>query len=601
MCDTIAHRGPDEPGYRVTPTHALGMRRLSIIDLSGGTQPIANEDENVHVVFNGEIYNFRELRQRLARNGHRFRTTSDTEVLVHLYEEDGDGLMHRLRGMFAFAIWDERRERLLLARDRLGIKPLYYGVRDGGVFFGSELKSLRSSGWIAGELEPSAVSAYLALGYVPDPQSIYRGIYKLPPGHLLTWTRGEGVQVRRYWTPPATEDPTIDEEAAKSEIRRLLDEAVGYRLIADVPLGAFLSGGLDSSAVVATMSRLMDRPVETFSIGFGEAEYNEAPDAAAVAAALGTTHHELVVTPNVEELMHDIALAFDEPFADSSAIPTYLVSKLAAQHVKVVLSGDGGDELFGGYSRYLDYGRRAVSLPNPIRRALTAVGRSLPQGALGRNRLLELGRDEIGRYMGMVADPLRVVEGGLANQWFAAAGGEWTTPLLSPFREAANRDPLGRLMHVDLLTYLPGDILTKVDRMSMAASLEARVPLLDHHLVEFAARIPTRLKIRAGTGKWVFREAVRDRVPEVVFPKRKQGFAVPLRPWFRGPLQQQVESLASSDLQEWIDPAALKRVTVEHRRGRRDHSGILWKLLVLKFWSEAERQRVAVSPAGMSV
>ncbi|HSJ13579.1 MAG TPA: asparagine synthase C-terminal domain-containing protein, partial [Longimicrobiales bacterium] len=374
-----------------------------------------------------------------------------------------------------------------------------------------------------------------------------------------------------------------------------------YRLIADVPLGAFLSGGLDSSAVVAEMSRQMDRPVETFSIGFEEPEFNEAPDAAAVAAALGTRHHELVVTPAVEELIDDIALAFDEPFADSSAVPTLLVSRLAARHVKVVLSGDGGDELFGGYTRYRHFrSRRAWA--DGTGSVLAALARRSPHALYGRNRLLDLGRDHAARYVGMVADPLDVPEGGVAKRRTAAAVADWGSLLDAPFAEAAGRDPIGQLMHVDLLSYLPGDILTKVDRMSMAASIEARVPLLDHHLVEFACRIPTGLKLRNGSGKWIFREAMRELVPPVVFAKRKQGFGVPLRPWFRGPLRARLEELTSpaAPVQEWVDGAAVRRVLEEHTRGRRDRSPLLWKLLMLNLWLRAQRSRSVPSAAALT-
>ena len=592
MCDAILHRGPDEAGYDVSARRALGMRRLSIIDVAGGTQPIWNEDGSVLVVFNGEVYNFQELRGELERAGHTFRTRTDTEVLVHLYEEHGSALVHRLRGMFAFALWDERRQRLLLVRDRLGIKPAYYRVLPDGVVFASELKSLHAAGLVDGDLDAGAVAAYMALGYIPDPLSVYRGVHKLPPGHLLTWTMADGAHIERYWTPPAAPDPALDAATAAAEIRRLLEESVRYRLIADVPLGAFLSGGLDSSAVVAEMSRQMDRPVETFSIGFSEPEFNEAPDAAAVARALATNHHELVLTPDVDALIEDVALAFDEPFADSSAIPTLLVSRLAARHVKVVLSGDGGDELFGGYTRYRDFAARPGAA-TALGRALVPLVRRLPHATPGRNRLLDLGREPVARYVGMVADPLRPDEGGVASASTLAASGGWGALLDPYFAEAAGRDAIGQLLHVDLLSYLPGDILTKVDRMSMAASIEARVPLLDHHLVELACRIPTGLKLRDGTGKWIFREALRERVPAVVFAKRKQGFGVPLRPWFRGPLRPRLDALAtgSTPLGDWVDPDAVRRVVDEHVRGRRDRSPLLWKLLMLDIWLRAQRLR----------
>jgi asparagine synthase (glutamine-hydrolysing) len=590
MCDVIVHRGPDEAGYLDRPEDGvgLGMRRLSIIDLAGGSQPISNEDGSVHVVFNGEIYNYREIGQRLRAAGHQFATSADTEVLVHLYEEHGDALVQHLRGMFAFAIWDERRQRLLLARDRLGIKPLYYWDSPAGLAFASELKSLKQLPDFPGEVDPAAVADYLSLGYVPDPGCIYAGVSKLPPGHVLTWTQEEGVRIEQYWSPLSQRPEAMTAEDARARIRELLTEAVRYRLIADVPLGAFLSGGIDSTAVVAEMARQMDRPVKTFSIGFREREFNEAPHAAAVARALGTEHTELIVDPDVDELFEDIVAAFDEPFADSSAVPTLLVSRLAAAHVKVVLSGDGGDELFGGYTRYGDLAARGTVLPAPARALLGAAAARLPHGTYGRNRLLEYSRGWRGRYAGMVAHPLSVREGGVASEALLKAGHPLDTLLDRWFGAVAHRDRASQAMLVDLFSYLPGDILTKVDRMSMAVSLEARVPLLDHHMVEFAMRVPASLKMRDGTGKWIFREAIRGQVPDSIFHRPKQGFAVPLVHWLRGPLRHRVGALVAphSSLAAWVDLCAVGRVVAEHQSGRRDHSGLLWKLVVLQLWLE---------------
>jgi asparagine synthase (glutamine-hydrolysing) len=599
MCDAIRHRGPDDAGYFVAPGVALGMRRLSIIDLEGGHQPIGNEDGRVQVVFNGEIYNYRELREPLLRAGHRFTTHSDTETLVHLYEERGDRLVDDLRGMFGFAIWDAARERLLLARDRLGIKPIYYWETDGGIAFASELKSLMALEGFPARIDQAALGDYLSLGYVPEPGCIFEGVRKLPPGHTLSWKAGRGAEVRRYWSAVRPENPGIDEGEAVTELRRLLSESVRYRLIADVPLGAFLSGGIDSSAVVAEMSRQMDRPVRTFSIGFPEPEFNEAPHAAAVASELGTDHTELVADPRVDELIEQVVLGFDEPFADSSAIPTFLVSRLARGSVKVVLSGDGGDELFGGYTRYRDYLARDVALPAPLRRLLGLAARRLPQNARGRNRLLEFARGPAGRYAGMVADPLRVDEGGVARPEVVAAAGEMDELLVRWFREVGERDAIGRLTLVDLHSYLPGDILTKVDRTSMAASIEARVPLLDHKLVEFAATLPSRLKVRNGVGKWIFRRAVQGLVPPAVLAKRKQGFGVPLRLWFRRELRWRIDALLRPDsvIYEYLDPVAVRRVVGEHLSGRRDHSPLLWKLVVLQLWME----RIGVRRASSGV
>jgi asparagine synthase (glutamine-hydrolysing) len=591
MCDVIAHRGPDEAGYLTRSEHGLGlgMRRLSIIDLDGGSQPIGSEDASIQVVFNGEIYNFLELRADLQRRGHRFSTHTDTEVLVHLYEERGDALVDALRGMFAFALWDGRQERLLIARDRLGKKPLYYWADGrGGVAFGSELKTLVELADLPRAIDPAAVADYLALGYIPEPGCIYAGVHKLLPGHRLVWTPADGVRTERYWSPLDAAPVQLPAEDAVLEIRRLLTEAVRYRLVADVPLGAFLSGGLDSSAVVAEMSRQMDRPVRTFSIGFEEEAFNEAPAAAAVARALGADHTELIVRPDVEALFEDVALGFDEPFADSSAIPTLLVSRLASAHVKVVLSGDGGDELFGGYTRYQDLLGRPGTLPAAVRSLLRRGVERLPHGAYGRNRLLEYSRDRQGRYAGMVAHALAVGEGGVARARVERAGRPLDKVLDRWFSLLQNGDEVSRAMMVDVLSYLPGDILTKVDRMSMAASIEARVPLLDHHMVEFAAGLPSSIKVRGGTGKWIFREAVRGLVPDLVFDKPKQGFGVPLEPWLRGPLHHHVDRLVrpGTHLHEWVEPDAVARVVAEHSGRRRDHSPLLWKLIVLQLWLE---------------
>jgi asparagine synthase (glutamine-hydrolysing) len=385
---------------------------------------------------------------------------------------------------------------------------------------------------------------------------------------------------------------------AVEEIRRLLTESVRYRLVADVPVGAFLSGGIDSAAVVAEMSRQMDRPVDTYSIGFAEPRFNEAPAAAATAAALGTRHHELIVQPDVEALFERIVLAFDEPFADASAVPTFLVSELASADLKVVLSGDGGDELFGGYTRYLEQAARDVPIPAPLRRMLHHGAIRLPGGALGRNRLLELSRGRNGRYMGMVADPLAASEGGIADARTAAAV-NWVALLDDQFAEAAGFEPSARPMLVDLLTYLPGDILTKVDRMSMAVSLETRSPLLDHELVEFAMQIPTALKFRDGRGKWIFRRAVEGLVPAEVLGRRKSGFGVPLVSWFRSELRHHVERLATprQPLAEYVDERAVARVVREHLSGRRNHAAMLWKLIVLATW--LERRAVAAVPAAI--
>ena len=587
MCDAIAHRGPDDDGRQIIGAAALGMRRLSIIDVAGGHQPITNETGDVTVVYNGEIYNYTELRARLLKAGHKLVTRSDTETLVHLYEDDGDRLVDSLRGMYGFAIWDSKRERLLLGRDRLGIKPLYYWQRPDGLSFASELRSILVDPAFKPQLSEEAIALYLAFGYVPDPHCIFQGVRKLPPGHVLTWSRGEGASLHRYWSPLRAE-VNIDAPEATRELRRLLDEAVRCHLMSEVPLGAFLSGGVDSSTVVALMAKAMDRRVQTFSIGFEEPEYNEAPHAARVAAQIGTDHTELIVRPDADQLVEDVITGFDEPFADSSALPTLLVSHLARQQVTVALSGDGGDELFGGYTRYAEVaGMPAV--PRLVRRLLRSLALMRPPGAKGRAWMLARAAGERGRYSTTVALPLPVAEGGVAASHVARLRPS-LEHMLDPWFERFNsRDFATQMMMVDVETYLPGDILTKVDRMSMAVSLEARVPILDHHVVEFAMGLPSRLKHQNGTGKWILREAVSGLVPETVLTKPKQGFAVPLDHWFRGPLRYRIEALtaAGNPLHQWIDLGAVKRIATEHLTGTRDHHHLIWRLVVLTGWLKA--------------
>jgi asparagine synthase (glutamine-hydrolysing) len=585
MCDALAHRGPDSDGYHVADGVALGMRRLSIIDVGGGRQPISNEDGTVTVVCNGEIYNHRSLRSQLEASGHHFRTRSDTEVLVHLYEDFGAQMVAQLHGMFAFAIWDSRKSVLLLARDRTGMKPLSYFASAEGLIFCSELRSLWAVDSSRLRISASAVMQYLAFGYVPDPGSIFEGVRKLPPGHLLRWSARDGTEVRRYWKPPRP-DVSLPDETQKVELlRTMLDRAVASHLEAEVPLGAFLSGGLDSSTVVALMSRHASTRVRTFSIGFTGDGSDESADARAVAAALGTEHTELMLRPDVEETFDAIALMFDEPFADSSAIPTFLVAQLARQSVTVALSGDGGDELFGGYSRYKEVlGHQTAA--HRLGRLAATLGLMLPHMVPWRNRLVDLGRSRWGRYAATVVQPVRLDEGGVARA--DRPGG--TVFLADQLRDTVWRD-LGddfaaALMQTDLETYLPGDILTKVDRTSMAISLEARMPLLDFDLVDFALQIPGSWRVTADETKRLFRRAIRDIVPQDVLTRPKRGFSIPLGRWFRGPLRHRIEDLQQlrPELSEYVDSRATRRLVREHSIGRRDHSLMLWRLLVLDCW-----------------
>ena len=603
MCGAITHRGPDDDGFYVNDQIALGMRRLSIIDVAGGHQPISNEDETVHVVFNGEVYNYPLLRDRLRRNGHTLRTTSDTETLVHLYEDLGDRCVHELRGMFGFAIWDARRSRLLVGRDRLGIKPLYYWPLTDGVAFASELRSFLALDEFPRELDRDALAQYFALGYVPDPDTIFRSARKLPPGHLLTWSAADGLSVQRYWSPVRGERPVADPREAIEELRRLLRECVRSHLMSEVPLGAFLSGGIDSSAVVAAMQEAMDTPVRTFSIGFDETSFDESKHAARIASAIGTAHTEFIVRPEVDALVEDVVRAFDEPFADSSAIPTYLVSQLARRHVTVALSGDGGDELFGGYTRYRQALDRRSLPPGLMRDTVRWFADALPHGAPARNYLRDLARTARGRYAGTVALPVRVTEGGVAHANVSARAPSPDALLDRWFDAAPDRDFATQMMLVDLQSYLPGDILTKVDRASMASSLEARVPFLDHELVEFAVSLPSAVKMRDGQGKWILRRAIEGLVPPAVLSHPKRGFGVPLVHWLRRELAHRVDAILdpARPIGAYIDPRAVRRIVREHRMRRRDHSHLLWRLVVLDLWlgclTRGELARTAASDA----
>jgi len=586
MCAAIQHRGPDSEGLFIDGDVAMGMRRLSIIDVSGGDQPISNEDGTVTVVFNGEIYNHKALRRRLEAAGHRFKTRSDTEVLVHLYEELGRDMLCELHGMFAFSMWDSKRRRLLLARDRSGMKPLSYMLNDGGIVYGSELRSLWSLR--GGELEVSAnaVTQYLAFGYVPEPSSIFCGVQKLPAGHFLEWQKGHGVEVGQYWSPPPP-DPSLRNEVALVEhLRVRLDTAVASHLEADVPLGAFLSGGLDSSTVVALMARHAAGRVRTFSIGFSEQSHDESGVARAVAEHLGTDHRELIITPDVEAIFESIALMFDEPFGDSSAIPTFLVSKLARESVKVALSGDAGDELFGGYRRYRDVLSGLHFEDATARRIWFSVGRLLPHIFPGRNRILNTGRSRWGQFASTVVQPVRIDEGGIAARTQPGAACWVEDQLPETLAAGAGDDFASAMMRADFLGYLPGDILAKVDRASMAVSLEARVPFLDADLVDFVMRIPGDLKVTKVESKRLFRTAIAGLVPEFIMSRPKRGFSVPLAKWFRGPLRSRIQALRdpSSALAQYVDRPAVHRLVSEHLIGRRDHSVLLWRLIVLRAW-----------------
>lgn len=598
MCDAIMHRGPDSDGYHVGEGVALGMRRLSIIDVSGGRQPISNEDGTVTVVFNGEIYNHHFLRRTLEDSGHRFATRSDTEVLVHLYEDFGPDMVSRLHGMFSFAIWDSRKNELLLARDRTGMKPLSYVEQAGGLAFASELRSLLAFDSSRLRVAPSAVMQYLAFGYVPDPGSIFEGVRKLPPGHLLVWSADRGMEIRKYWSAPRPGGLPMDEHQLVEELRTKLDAAVASHLESEVPLGAFLSGGLDSSTVVALMNRHASGRVRTFSIGFAEREFDESAAARSVADDLGTDHTELILRPDVERLFDAIALMFDEPNADPTAIPNFLVAQLARQSVTVALSGDGGDELFGGYQRYRQALSRGTAQAGQLRRAVSRLGTVLPHILPGRNRLIDMGRSRWGRYAATVVEPLRVDEGGVARRDQPGSATRIEDQLNGFLHPCLGSDFAAAMMQMDIDTYLPGDILAKVDRTSMAVSLEARVPFLDFDLVDFALRIPGHLRVTAEASKRLFRRAIDGLVPTAVLSRPKRGFSVPLGGWFRGPLRHRIDALRSpsAELKPYIEVDAVRRLVREHAYRRRDHSNMLWRLIVLERWLEGLKAGQLVRP-----
>jgi asparagine synthase (glutamine-hydrolysing) len=594
MCDAIRHRGPDEDGMLVEPGVALGMRRLSIIDLSTGRQPIHNEDRSVWVVFNGEIYNFQELREELERRGHRFYTKTDTEAIVHAYEEWGRDAIVRLRGMFGLAIWDARTQSLLLARDRIGIKPLHYATVNGRLYFGSEIKSILCAPDVSRELSVDALDHYLSFLYTPQDGTIFRHIDRLPPGHWLAWRDGR-VEIEQYWRLPAGETFPGTEQDAASELRTVLADAVSSHLVSDVPLGAFLSGGIDSSVVVGLMAEASSAPVKTFSIGFDEPAFDELDAARTIATRFGTDHHELVVQPDAVDILDELIAHFDEPFADASAIPTWYVSQMARRHVTVVLSGDGGDELFGGYDRYLPHARVATFdrySPVAFRRAAALAADRLPHGMRGKNFLRHVGRDNQGRYLDAIRYFSTDEKPALLSADLQAmlAGPDAETLLSRHFARYRDLSWPSQMMRFDAETYLPDDVLTKVDRMSMAHSIESRVPLLDNRVIDFACSLPAPMKIKEGRRKHILKEVAATLLPEHILNRPKQGFAVPLNVWFRGGLTELfADTLLSSQAvsRGYFDTAFVRQLIGEHIAGKRDHALRLWQLVVFERWHRA--------------
>jgi asparagine synthase (glutamine-hydrolysing) len=602
MCRTIIHRGPDDEGIFTRPRVGLGTRRLSIIDLAGGHQPLCNEDGSIWISHNGEVYNFPELREELIGHGHNFLTRTDTETIVHAYEQWGDDFVRRLRGMFAFSLWDEKAQRILLVRDRLGIKPLYYTLLDDrSLVFGSELKAILAHPRVRRNIEPKALDLFLTLEYIPAPLTVFRGIHKLPAGHWLSYKDGR-VEVKKYWDLEAVAEP---QERTLPEIMDrlfgLLKESVKLRLVSDVPLGAFLSGGIDSSTIVGLMRELGASPLKTFSIGFEETSYNELPYARRAAERFGTEHEEFIIEPKALELTERLIRHLDEPFGDFSIFPTFLVSQMSRPHVKVILSGDGGDEIFGGYEHYQAQKvascgavRLAGGLASPLINRLPPTAKKkgawnklqrflqgFEYGAENRHlrwMMFLSGRDKSGLYSAAFQEMLGGIEEPCRRP-----------PFLEVFERMPAFDAVTGELYLDLKTYLADDIMVKVDRMSMAASLEAREPLLDHKLVEFMFGLNGRLKLHGLTTKWIFKKTMERLLPRENIYRPKEGFSIPIKHWLRGELRELMQDhLREKRIEEagFFNPEPVQRMMAAHLAGRKNYSHQLWALLVFEIWRE---------------
>jgi asparagine synthase (glutamine-hydrolysing) len=609
MCQTISHRGPDDDGVYVDGPVGIGMRRLSIIDLAGGHQPLSNEDGSVWIVFNGEIYNYRDLRPNLEARGHRFATNSDTEVMVHLYEEHGPEFVQHLRGMFAIAIWDKRNETLVLVRDRLGVKPLYYAALGDRLVFGSELKPLMTEG-VPRDIDRQALHEYLSYNYVPGPRTIFSAVKKLQPGHRLIARRGQ-VTVEPYWRPePPKESARGGVEPVAHYVERLtelLKESIRYRLIADVPLGVFLSGGLDSSTVVAVMRQVSSDPIKTFSIGFEDQSFNELPYAQLVARHFETEHHEFVVKPDAVDLVPKLVHFFDEPFADSSAVPSYYLSELARQHVTVALGGDGGDEVFAGYETYAAY--KMASFYRGLSPRLTGMIPSLVARLPVSHKKISFDYKAKRFVQAALLPPERahyawkeVFSDEMKQSLYAETRGGLDDPydvFARQFADCEGAAMLSRLQYVDQRVYLADDILVKVDRTSMAHSLEAREPLLDHKLVEFAATIPPELQLRGLRKKYLLKRAMAHRLPGQILNRKKGGFNVPVPAWLRTDLRDYVRDVLSEKRlreQGFFHPAYVHQMIRDHADLRVDYSRNLWGLLIFALWHERFAADAPVTP-----
>ena len=604
MTDALIHRGPDDEGFYIPATShktqiGLGFRRLSIIDLSGGHQPMASADGSCHIVFNGEIYNFQELRSDLEKQGRTFRSKSDTEVILHLYQMYGKDCVQRLRGMFAFAIWDERKKQLFAARDRVGKKPFFYARTGNALYFASEMKALLEADEVRREVRLDSIPLYFTYQFIPSPRTIFKDVQRLPPAHTLTCGENGDLSVERYWTlkhlPPTRQ--SVNEIC--QELRHHLRESVRLRLISDVPLGAFLSGGLDSSAVVGLMAQEMGRPVKTFSIGFEESGFSELDYARQVARHFKTDHHEFVVKPQMTEILPKLAWHYDQPFADPSALPSYYVAEQTRNHVTVALNGDGGDENFGGYLRYQAdrLFHIASRLPMAARRPIAALSRSVPP-ALQKNFYLR----SLARAGSVLDSTPEAFNFGLFCYFNQEAQEKLYDRELaniiqlnpvqnyfdSLYRESDSEEWLDQVLHCDASGYLPDCLLVKVDIASMANSLEARSPLLDHKLMEYAARIPSSLKVKVNGGKWIFKKAMEGFVPDDILRRRKMGFGIPVNDWFRGPLKSFLKDHlldAKARQRGYFKAGEVERLVSEHERGAKSHGYKLWALLMFELWN----------------
>ena len=607
MNETQHHRGPDEGDVYTEPGVGFGHRRLSIIDLSSGQQPLFNEDHSVVVVFNGEIYNYQELMEELLQLGHTFRTRCDTEVIVHAWEQWGEACVDRFRGMFAFGLWDRNQQTLFMARDRLGVKPFYYALLPDGMFiFSSELKALRAVPGLPREIDPRAVEDYFAYGYVPEPKTIYKSAHKLSPGFTLTLKVGQPMpQPKQFWDVPFKPHAAMTEKDAEGELIVRLREAVKIRLVAEVPLGAFLSGGVDSSAIVAMMAGLMQDPVNTCSIAFNDPAFDESKYAAQVAAQYKTNHHSDTVDTDDYALLDTLADLYDEPYADSSAIPTYRVCQLARKRVTVALSGDGGDENLAGYRRYkyaMAENRVRARMPSGLRRPLFGtLGKLYPKADWAprmfraKTTFEALSRDLVeGYFHGVSIMPDRMRDQLFSDRFRTELQGYRAIEVMRGHADKSpTDDPLSMIQYLDMKTYLPGDILTKVDRASMAHALEVRVPLLDHKLVEWISGLPPDMKLHGTEGKYVFKKSLESYLPDDILYRNKMGFAVPLAGWFRGPLKQRVrDALLGPALAETgiFNTAFLAEMVEQHQSGRRDYSAPIWTLLMFEAFLRKELQ-----------